>query len=144
MSSSPPRKVSRSYSSDSCLRSSFAATNLKKCITCQADKTRKKDMMPCEALRGCTWEETPATFVCAARQRNDKRILIEIEGTDLNAKDVLYPPLCFKNYTASRTLQLLAEQRVGKDLKRATVRRADSSRSWQQKCKRLHWMTRVR
>ena len=119
MSSSPPRKVARCDTADSPLvgsvrrlRSSCPSTDLRKCIICQDDKRQRKNRRVLESLHRCTWDRTPGTFLNAARVRNDERVLLEIDGADLHAKDVLYHPSCYKDYTSTRALELLAKKQV--------------------------------
>ena len=119
MSSLPPRKVARCDTVDSSLvgsvrrlRSSCPSTDLRKCIICQDDKRQRKNRRLLETLHRCTWDRTPATFLNAARVRNDERVLLEIDGADLHAKDVLYHPSCYKDYTSTRALELLAKKQV--------------------------------
>jgi hypothetical protein len=48
----------------------------------------------------------------AARIRQDERLLLKIENADLHAKDVLYHPSCYRDYTSPRQLDLLAKKEL--------------------------------
>ena len=78
-------------------------------------QTKAENRRMVEPPHRCTWERTPATFLNAARIRNDERVLLEIEGADLHAKDVLYHASCYKKYTSTRTIGRLANKRVAEE-----------------------------
>ena len=48
----------------------------------------------------------------AARIRQDERVLLEIEDSDLHAKDVLYHASYYKDFTCPRQLDLLLQKEL--------------------------------
>ena len=98
-------------------RSSLPRTDLLKCIICQAEKRDKTNMRLLERTYRCTWSCTRGTLINAARVRRDERILLEVEQADLHAKDVIYHPSCYKDYTSQRALELLLKKERAPDLR---------------------------
>ena len=98
-------------------KSSFPRADLLKCIISQAEKRDKKNKRLLERTYRCTWSCTPGTLINAARVRRDERILLEVEQADLHAKDVIYHPSCYKDYTSQRALELLLKKERAPDLR---------------------------
>ena len=111
----PPKKVARLANDGPGrrqTRSVLPGLDLKKCLFCQSEKRQRKNRRLTEKLIRCTWHCTPSTLVRAARIRQDERVLLEIEDSDLHAKDVLYHASCYKDFTCPRQLDLLLQKEL--------------------------------
>ena len=134
-STSPPRKVQCGTgegftAARRWTRSSVERNDLKKCIICQDEKTLATNRRVLERLTRCEGDTTPATLCHAARVRNDKRVLLDIDQQDLWAKDIMYHPSCYATYTSPRALKYrlrrdMAAEDNGKDAN-ATERAFDA------------------
>ena len=93
-------------------RRSFPRTDLKLCLFCQSEKRDRRNRRIYEKLVRCEGESTPITLVNSAEIRGDERILLEIQGQDLWAKDVLYHRSCYQSFTSPRAFQIIADRAV--------------------------------
>ena len=142
-----PSKVPRRGDEESAIRQtrrSLPGLDIKKCLFCQQEKRPKgKARRRPENLYRCTWDCTPDTLRHAARIRQDKRVLLEIDQGDLHAKDILYHRSCYKQYTSRQNLKLVCERktRVGDDCSSPdTSSSPETSSPHERAFARLAWM----
>ena len=114
--SGPPRKTACIAASEADdrprTRSTLPGLDLTKCLMCQTEKRKRKDRRKMEKTTRCQLDFAAATFLHAANVRDDKRVLLEIQGTDVHAKDVVYHNSCYKDYTSPRRLELLIKKQL--------------------------------
>ena len=112
--SGPPRKTACIAASEADDRSRTKSTlpglDLTKCLMCQTEKRKRKDRRKMEKTTRCQLDCAAATLLHASNDRNDKRVLLEIQGADVHANDVVYHNSCYKNYTSPRRLELLMKK----------------------------------
>lgn len=94
-------------------RSQSAKFDAQKCVICQKEKTirqlngsRKK-----ESLTQNISEYGSATLLKAAKLKQDRNILLHIEGQDSIALEIKYHRSCYKNYVKQETLNKLEENK---------------------------------
>ena len=70
-------------------RSILPGLDLTKCLKCQTEKPKHKDRRKMEKMTRCQLDCAAARLLHAANVRDDKRVLLEIQGADQGRRD--YP-----------------------------------------------------
>ena len=86
-----------------CTRS-LPRTDLTQCIVCKSKKADRRNRRVPEKLTQCVTFEAAAVLQNTARIRGDKKVLLEVEGNDLIAKEVCYHRLSYSSSTLIKRL----------------------------------------
>ena len=79
---------------------------------CQTENPKRKDRREMEKTTRCQLDCAAATLLLEANVCDDKRVLLEIQGADVHAKDVVYHNSCYKVYASLRRLKLLMKKQL--------------------------------